>query len=36
MVYKELGIHIGSDEAYSLFHTRFHIVPEITASSLNW
>lgn len=35
-VYDVLGIKIGSEEAYQLFHTRYHIIPEITVNSLNW
>lgn len=35
-VYSQLGFAPGSIEAYSLFHTRFHIIPEITVNSLHW
>lgn len=35
-VYGLLGFVPGSTEAYSLFHTRFHIIPEITVNSLHW
>ena len=35
-VYRQLGCAVGSEESYSLFHSRFHIIPEITVNSLNW
>lgn len=35
-IYLQLGCIPGSKEAYSLFHTRFHIIPEVTVNSLNW
>ena len=34
--YDNLGITIGSEEAYRLFHTRYHVIPEVTVNSLNW
>lgn len=35
-VYEELGLAEGSEELFALFHTRFHIIPEITVNSLHW
>ena len=35
-VYEELGVGRGSKEAFALFHTRFHVIPEVTANSLHW
>lgn len=35
-VYEELGLKEGSEELFELFHTRFHIIPEITVNSLHW
>lgn len=35
-VYSQLGCSPGSSEAYKLFHTRFHIIPEVTVNSLSW
>lgn len=35
-IYSSLGISVGSEEAYRLFHTRYHVIPEVTVNSLNW
>lgn len=35
-VYEELGLAEGGEELFALFHTRFHIIPEITVNSLHW
>ena len=35
-LYDALHITRGSEEAYSLFHTRFHVIPEVTINSLHW
>ena len=35
-VYEELGVVEDSEELFALFHTRFHIIPEITVNSLHW
>ena len=35
-IYQLLDCKPGSEKAYSLFHTRFHIIPEITVNSLHW
>lgn len=35
-VYEALGIERGSEEAYVMFHTRFHVIPEVTVNSLHW